>query len=112
MWIRFLRSDAADIFRVTLTTGERFVGQISEYSDHPEDDAQEIVLSTYSKITETGELEDVLDAHGMLIPREAIVRIERTTYTADEIDGLPMIRRSLPPPRRHTRASGGAKDSA
>jgi hypothetical protein len=56
-------------------------------SNSPDDDVQEIVLSTYTRVTPDGGMDDILDAAGMVIPRESISHIERLIYEVEEVHG-------------------------
>jgi hypothetical protein len=87
VWNWFLQSGESYVYRVTLNTGVVYLGQIGEYSNSPDDDVQEIVLSTYSRYTDDGSIEDVSDGAEMMIPREAISRVERLVYRLTEADG-------------------------
>ena len=80
VWVWFLQASDAVLVRVKLTSGQCLVGQLTEYSDSPSDDVQEIVLNYYARVDESGTVSDVLDSTGILIPREQILSIERLAH--------------------------------
>lgn len=68
------------LYRVQLSDGSRYVGQVGAFSSDPNDDVQDVILRDYSHLDAANTLKPVADSREMLITRAVISTIELLIY--------------------------------